>query len=306
MFTMMNEARHKVGVQGLAIAERAYQGAVAYARERVQGRPPVESPGQPATILGHPDVRRMLMVQRARIEAMRLLCYRAAADMDLARGHPDAAERGRRQARVDLLIPIVKAWCTDLGVDCASLAIQVHGGMGYVEETGAAQHLRDARITPIYEGTNGIQANDLVGRKLLRDRGRAMAALVSEMEATVAELDGAGLEGAAAALRAATAELRRTTDWVLEHGGSDPLQALAGATEYLHLCGYTVGGWLMGRAALAAREGEARGGAERDFYSAKRVTTRFYMAHILTLTGALGQSVRNGAAAVMDLPARWF
>ena len=306
MFTMMNEARHKVGVQGLAIAERAYQQAVAYARGRVQGQPPGSGPETVASILGHPDVRRLLMAQRARIEAMRLLCYQTAGDMDRARRAPDPDTRARAQTRVDLLIPVVKAWCTDLGVECTSLALQVHGGMGYVEETGVAQHYRDARITPIYEGTNGIQAIDLVGRKLLRDRGQGLEALLEDMEATVAELDAAGESDLSEPLAEAVAELRCTALWLLNEGARDPLQPLAGATEFLQLTGTTVGGWLMGRAALAARSGPARHPDDGDFYSAKQFTIRFYMDHILNLTGSSGRSIRNGAAAIMALPADRF
>ena len=306
MFTMMNEARHKVGVQGLAIAERAYQQAVAYARERVQGQPPQAAPQPSASILGHPDVRRMLMAQRARIEAMRLLCYQAAADMDRARRAPGADARARAQARVDLLIPVVKAWCTDLGVECTSLALQVHGGMGYVEETGVAQHYRDARITPIYEGTNGIQANDLVGRKLLRDRGQALEALLEDMETTVADLEAANQADLAEPLAEAVAELRCTALWLLNEGGRDPVEALAGASEFLHLTGTALGGWLMGRAALAALAGAAGNPGDAGFYSAKQITIRFYMHHILNLTGSSGRSIRNGAAAIMALPADRF
>jgi alkylation response protein AidB-like acyl-CoA dehydrogenase len=190
MFTMMNAARLNVGLQGVAIAERAYQQARDFARTRVQGRPLGLTPGgEPPPIIHHPDVRRMLLWMRAATEAMRALAYCAATTIDRARRHPEAGVRRAAQRRADLLIPVVKAWCTDLGVAVASTGIQVHGGMGYVEETGAAQHLRDARIAPIYEGTNGIQANDLVGRKLARDGGETAAALIAEIRATVTELD---------------------------------------------------------------------------------------------------------------------
>src|SRR5215475_7444574 len=188
MFTMMNEARQKVGLQGLGIAERAYQQAREYARERVQGRLPGRKSGDRVTIVHHPDVRRMLMTMKSQVEAMRAFGYVVAADIDLAHRHPDAAERRMRQDRVELLTPVLKGWCTELGVEIASLGVQVHGGMGYIEETGACQYLRDARIATIYEGTTGIQGGDLVGRKLATDQGAAMRMLVAEMRATEAEL----------------------------------------------------------------------------------------------------------------------
>src|ERR1700761_3083326 len=188
MFTMMNEARQKVGIQGLAIAERAYQQAREYAKERVQGRPASSKSGGAVAIVHHPDVQRMLLTMKSQIEAMRAFAYVMAADMDRAHRDPDAGERAGRQARVDLLIPVLKAWCTELGVEIASMGVEVHGGRGYVEETGACQFLRDARIAPIYEGTTGIQAADLAGRKLASDGGAAMAALIAEMRQAAAEL----------------------------------------------------------------------------------------------------------------------
>ena len=203
MFTMMNEARQKVGLQGLGIAERAYQQARDYARDRVQGRPPGRKGGERVTIVHHPDVRRMLMTMKSQVEAMRAFGYVVAPDIDFAHRHPDAAERRLRQDRVELLTPVLKGWCTELGVEIASLGVQVHGGMGYIEETGACQHLRDARIATIYEGTTGIQAGDLVGRKLATDQGAAMRALIAEMRAAEAELvraDDADLKPIATAL----------------------------------------------------------------------------------------------------------
>src|ERR1700746_437263 len=190
MFTMMNEARQKVGIQGLGIAEGAYQAARDYAKERVQGRPVGQRSGDRVTIIHHPDVRRMLLTMKSQLEAMRAFGSVLAADIDLAHKHPEAAERRRRQARVDLLTPVLKGWCTELGVDIASVGVQVHGGMGFVEETGAAQYLRDARIAPIYEGTTGIQAGDLVGRKLSTDNGSAMMELIEEMRAVEDRLGG--------------------------------------------------------------------------------------------------------------------
>src|SRR3954451_23151475 len=262
MFTMMNSERLGVGVQGLAIAERAYQQARDYARTRVQAQPagmPRELSTPP--IIYHPDVRRMLLSMRAATEAMRALAYFAAAGIDASRRAGAGEAQFRAQRRADLLIPVVKAWCTDLGVEVASTGVQVHGGMGYIEETGAAQYLRDARIAPIYEGTNGIQANDLVGRKLGRDRGEAARELIAEMRATMAELG--GLDGIRAPLETAIAALEQATEYLV---GAEPALAAAGSAPYLQLFGTVAGGWLMARLALAAR---GRGG---DFAAAKLAT----------------------------------
>ncbi|MGH7185772.1 MAG: acyl-CoA dehydrogenase, partial [Pseudomonadota bacterium] len=240
MFTMMNNARLGVGVQGLAVAERAYQAAVAYAKARVQSRPIEALDGGAAPIIRHPDVRRMLMTMKATIEAMRALAYTAVAALDKAKRHPDTEIRGRNQARVDLLTPVVKSWLTDCGCELASLGVQVHGGMGYIEEAGAAQFFRDVRITPIYEGTNGIQALDLLTRKLLRDEGAAVAALLAEMEVTLGELDSlpsADLAAIRTALADGVQALSATTDWLLEMGDKDLPRAAAGASPYLRLFG---------------------------------------------------------------------
>jgi alkylation response protein AidB-like acyl-CoA dehydrogenase len=279
MFTMMNHARLNIGVQGVAIAERAYQQARAFARERVQGRPVgAASASGKLPIIHHPDVRRMLLWMRAATEAMRALAYYAAAQIDRGRRDPDGAAA---QRRADLLIPVVKAWCTDLAVAVASTGIQVHGGMGYIEETGAAQHLRDARIAPIYEGTNGIQANDLVGRKLARDRGEAARELISEIWATALEAAGSpdfalaeigrALAGAIAPLETATAHLV----------AAEPDEAAAGAAPYLTLFGTVAGGWLMARQALAAERRRSAAGSDQAFLDAKRATARFYAEHFL-------------------------
>src|SRR5579864_4530824 len=219
MFTMMNEARQKVGIQGLAMAERAYQQAREYAKERVQGRLAASKSGGAVAIIHHPDVRRMLMTMKSQIEAMRAFAYVMAADMDRAHRDPDAGERARRQARVDLLIPVLKAWCTELGVEIASMGVQVHGGMGYIEETGACQFLRDARIAPIYEGTTGIQAADLAGRKLASDQGAGMAELVAEMRQAALELERSTdtqVASVGAALMAGVKALDDATAWMLQ------------------------------------------------------------------------------------------
>jgi len=307
MFTMMNEARLKVGLQGLAIADRAYQQALGYARQRVQGRPAGMREGERVTIIHHPDVRRMLMTMKAQIEAMRALCYTTAAAMDMARHHPDATTRAAQQARVDLLIPVVKGWCTELGVELTSLGIQVHGGMGYVEETGAAQHLRDARIATIYEGTTGIQGNDLVGRKLAQDGGQAMLALLEEMRAVVASLDEAGEE--LSALRRGFGEaldaLASATDWCVTTLAREPDAVLAQAVNYLMLSGVVCGGWQLARAALLAREQLAIG-EDPDFCRAKLLTACFYAEQILPRARALATTVQSGGASTLALTEEQF
>jgi alkylation response protein AidB-like acyl-CoA dehydrogenase len=302
MFTMMNAARLNVGLQGVAIAERAYQEARDFARVRVQGRPLGAAPGGAALpIVHHPDVRRMLLWMRSATEAMRALAYYAAATIDRGRRHPEAAARGAAQRRADLLIPAVKAWCTDLGVAVASTGIQVHGGMGYVEETGAAQHLRDARIAPIYEGTNGIQANDLVGRKLARDRGEAAGVLVAEMRGTAAALGRASavdLAAIAQPLQDGVAALDTATRYLVE---AEPAQAAAGAAPYLELFGTVCAGWLIARLALAAERRAAADPGEAAILSAKRATARFYAEHFLALApGHLPGVVGGGTVLAFD------
>jgi len=308
MFTMMNEARQKVGLQGLAIAERAYQAARDYAKERVQGRPVGQRSGDRVTIIHHPDVRRMLLTMKSQIEAMRGFGYVLAADVDLAHKHPDTAERQRHQERVDLLTPVLKGWCTELGVEIASLGIQVHGGMGFIEETGAAQHLRDARIATIYEGTTGIQAGDLVGRKLPADNGRAMAALIGEMCAVDAQLGGSDnldfpaiRENLAVGIQA----LEQATQWMLQTIGRDPDAALGASVNYMMLTGYVCGGWQMARAALVARA-RLNAGEDEDFCRAKIATARFYAEQILPKANALLTAVKSGASTALVLEEAQF
>jgi hypothetical protein len=293
MFTMMNNARMNIGLSGLAIAERAYQQALDYARNRVQLGP----------IIKHPDVRRMLMAMKAQTEAMRAVAYDATAWLDTAKRHPDAAQRATAQARIDLLTPVVKAWCTDLGVEIASLGVQVHGGMGYIEETGAAQHYRDARIAPIYEGTNGIQAIDLVTRKVLRDGGDAARAYVRDLRADVAAMNGAKLGPAAglpARVEQAADALERATEWLCEAGAAGEASALAGATPYLRIFGTVAGGAMMAKAAGVAAQRLAANG-EDTFYRTKLATAAFYGDHILPLAHALSDTVVNGAGSALAL-----
>jgi alkylation response protein AidB-like acyl-CoA dehydrogenase len=298
MFTMMNNARVAVGVQGLGIAERAYQQALAYARERVQGR----RGGRDATIVEHPDIRRMLLSMKSRIEAGRALLYVAGAAYDVSRVDPDAATRAAAHARFDLLTPVVKAWCTDNGVDIASMGVQIHGGMGFIEETGAAQHYRDARILPIYEGTNAIQALDLVGRKIVRDGGQAAGELTAEMTASAEAARDAGLARFAQALADGLDHLRHATDWLLATAPGDNDLALASATSYLALFGTVAGGWQMTRQALAARTMLQAGDGSRDFLEAKRATARFYMDQEMPKAAALAAIVTQGGDAVSQAP----
>jgi 3-(methylthio)propanoyl-CoA dehydrogenase len=301
MFTMMNNARLNVGLQGVAIAERAYQQARDFARQRVQGRPVTAKAAGAHPIIHHPDVRRMLLLMRAQTEAMRALAYYAAGAIDRARHHPDLAARERQQRRVDLLIPAVKAWCTDLGVEIASLGVQVHGGMGFIEETGAAQHLRDARIAPIYEGTNGIQANDLVGRKLLRDRGAAAGELIAEMRdigRALADEPGEDLAALARPLAAALDAVERATEWMVDHGESDPPRALAGAVPYLKQLATVAGGWLMAKSALAATARLRARAGDAGFNEAKLVSARFYAEHVLPAAPALLPAITGGGTVM--------
>ena len=286
MFTMMNSERLLVGVQGVAIAERAYQQALDYARTRVQSIPAgLPRDAGPLPIGHHPDVRRMLLQMRAATEAMRAVTYFAAAAIDKSR-RAEGEARFRAERRSDLLIPIVKAWCTDLGVEVASLGIQVHGGMGYIEETGAAQYWRDARIAPIYEGTNGIQANDLVGRKLGRDKGEAARDLFAEMRAGLPALASAPGGGR---LSAGLDALEQATVYLVE---VEPAHAAAGSTPYLALFGTVLGGWLLARMATAAMRYDAQ------FAALKRATAQFYAEHYLARAPSYLPAVLGGATVV--------
>ena len=299
MFTMMNSARLTVGLQGVAIAERATQAAEAYAATRVQGRPIGATETTP--IAAHPDVRRMLLSMRAQTEAARALVYSAGAALDVARNHPDPVERARAQARVDLLTPIVKGWCTDTGCEVASTGIQVHGGMGYIEDTGAAQHLRDARITPIYEGTNGIQANDLAFRKVARDGGVAARQLFGEMAHTQAEL-AAIAHPVGAVIRDRLVEnlaaLMAATDWVVETAQENQAAVAASAAHYLRMFGLVAGGWLMARSALAVLADTAGDPAYR---AAKLTHARFFADQILPQAAGLLLPVTEGWRSVLGV-----
>jgi 3-(methylsulfanyl)propanoyl-CoA dehydrogenase len=304
MFIMMNLARFDVGVQGLGIADRAWQQACAYAKERVQSADISERRGQPVTIIHHPDVRRMLMSMKTRVEAMRAVAYVTAAALDRAMCHPDEQQRMQAQAFVDLMIPVVKGWCTENAIDITSLGIQVHGGMGYVEETGAAQHFRDARICTIYEGTTGIQAKDLLGRKIARDQGATAKALIKMMRTTEKELanaKGEMLKAIHARTKAGINALEESVDWLVSHYTQDVKAAAAGSVPFLMLVGVVSGGWQMARAALIAQQRLDAGGADASFYLAKLGSARFYADHELTRAIALKEAIVNGAAGVLAL-----
>jgi alkylation response protein AidB-like acyl-CoA dehydrogenase len=294
MFTMMNNARLAVGLEGVAIAERAYQRARTFAEERIQGRDSASASKEPVAIIQHPDVRRMLLSMRCQTEAVRALAYFVSSRLDIAHRHPDGDVARKAQSYVDLLTPIVKAWSTDVGVEVANTGVQVHGGMGFIEETGAAQHLRDARIAPIYEGTNGIQAIDLAGRKIAREGGETMNTLIAEMRASVGAMGHPH-----ARLTKAIDELERATAWIVAGFAESPVTALAGAVPYLRLAGIAIGGWLMVRTLEAVK-------AEATDYphlaTRRQASVSFYARHFLTQAPGLADSVVDGSSVIADTP----
>jgi butyryl-CoA dehydrogenase len=307
MFIMMNAARFQVGLQGIAIAERAYQKAVSYAKDRVQSRA-VEGSRGAVPIIQHPDVRRLLMFMRANTEAARAVAYVAASQFDIAHQHPDESVRKRAKAAYDFLVPIVKGNSTEMSIDVASAGVQVHGGMGFIEETGAAQFYRDARILTIYEGTTAIQANDFVGRKTARDGGAVAKAFAAQMRATVDALVGEKQGDLAAirnALAAAIGDFEAAADFVVANFNADIRSVFAGSVPYLRLAGVVFGGWQMARAAqVAARKLAA--GEDADFMRAKIATARFYADHVLSASSGLRASIVNGAAGVLALTPEQF
>ncbi|MER2552556.1 MAG: acyl-CoA dehydrogenase [Thauera sp.] len=297
MFIMMNEARFGVGVQGLGLAERAWQMALGYARERVQGRDAVSGEaGKP--IIHHPDVKRMLLSMRARVMAMRALLYTAAGWFDIAHHHPDRALADKHGRYLDLLMPVAKGWCTEVGNDVCDDAIQVFGGMGFVEETGVAQHYRDARIITIYEGTTGIQANDLVGRKILREGGATLKELIVDLRASAAALSGAGLAEIGDGLGDAIDALESATEWMLANGREQLADVLAGAVPFLHLLGTVCGGWQLGRAALVAQVKQRAGDGDAVYLAGIVDLARFYVATIGPQAAAHAATVREAGAAL--------
>jgi len=308
MFIMMNAARYAVGMQGIAVAERAYQKAVAYARERVQSRPVDGSVPGAATIIHHPDVKRMLMTMRALTEGCRAMALVAAAAYDAAHAHPDAQARKRNHAFYEFMVPLVKGFSTEMSLEVASLGVQVHGGMGFIEETGAAQHLRDAKILTIYEGTTAIQANDLVGRKTARDGGAVARAVAAQIEATEGELAKHGSDNAKAMLkrlRAARQAFLDVVAFVVERGKSDPNAVFAGSVPYLMLGGNLAAGWQLARALLVA-ERQLAAGEHSEFLRAKVQTARFYADHILSRAPGLRDSIVDGAESVNGMALEAF
>ena len=307
MFVMMNAARYAVGVQGIAVAERAYQKAVAYARDRVQSRPVDGSMNQAAPIIHHPDVKRMLMTMRAYVEGCRAMALVAAAAEDAAHAHPDAQVRQQNQAFYEFMVPLIKGYSTEMSLEVTSLGVQVHGGMGFIEETGAAQHYRDARILPIYEGTTAIQANDLVGRKTARDGGATARAIASQIEATETALAARSSDAAKAMhkrLRAARLALLDVVGFIAggmaKGSAAGPNAVFAGSVPYLMLAGNVVAGWQMARALLVAEDRLAQG-VESDFMRAKINTARFYGDHLLSKVPGIRDSIVDGAEGVTEM-----
>ncbi|MGA9913886.1 acyl-CoA dehydrogenase [Paraburkholderia sp.] len=303
MFIMMNAARFAVGMQGVAMSDRAYQKAVAYAKDRVQSRPVDGSAKQSVAIIQHPDVRRMLATMRGLTEASRALAYVAAAHSDIAHRHPDEAKRAEHQAIYEYLVPIVKGWSTELSIDVTSLGVQVHGGMGFIEETGAAQYYRDARILPIYEGTTAIQANDLIGRKTVRDGGKVAKSLLAGVTETIEALgaqQGAAFDSMKTYLAQGHRSLAAVVDFVVANTKSDPNAVFAGSVPYLKLAGVVLGGWQMARALLVAAE---KRDEDPSFYGAKIATAQFYAEHVLPLASALEASIvsAKGGESVLAL-----
>lgn len=299
MFVMVNSARFNVGLEGVALSERAYQQALAYARERVQGRA-VGGGAVSVPIIQHPDVRRMLLVMRSQAEAMRAVAYVLAAERDLAARHDDPVIRRERQAFVDLMIPIFKGWASETGIDVTSTSIQVHGGLGYIEESGVSQPLRDVRVSTIYEGTTSIQAHDLVERKLVRDGGAALRAWLSQVHLTLnllGQAEGDDLASIEFNLSSAVESLQAAAEWALANYRERPLEVLAGSVPLLRLCGIVAGGWQMARAALAAK----RLHGDPAFLRRKLLSARFYATHVLPQAEGLAVIAMHGGESVMAL-----
>lgn len=303
MFTMMNNARLSVGVQGVAIAERAYQLALGYARERVQSRKLGSDSKESVAIIEHPDVKRMLLSMKSRTEAARSMALYVAGKLDISKSHPDPDIRQNAFAYVDLLTPVVKAWSSDIGIDVASTGIQVHGGAGFIEESGAAQHLRDARILTIYEGTNGIQANDLVGRKIGRDAGKSFKVFYREILRFLDDLEQETpneLVTMRINLRRALDALDRSTDWIVDTFPTEPLEVAAGAVPYLDLMGRTVGGWLLAKSAvIAARQLASKSGDPRHL-AGKLLSAQYFADHVLIGSESLLESIIHGSNSITE------
>lgn len=310
MFKMMNNARLGVGVEGLAVAERALQLASDYAQDRRQGRAVGSPAGEQSLIIDHADVRRMLLTMRAYTDAMRAVLYLNAAYLDIANQHSDTDTAQDASDRAELLTPISKGWCTDLGCEMTSLGIQVHGGYGYIEETGAAQHFRDARISPIYEGTNGIQAIDLVGRKVPMKNGAVIKELLNEIQQFSQGLDGSSEEFVSIKknLEEALVATEEATDWIFARGAENPNDVMAGATPYLKMLGQLVGGWLLARQAVFAEE-QVKNGSDKfdtEYLNSKIVTARFYAEQLLPISGSQLNAVTAGSSDLYAMQAEGF
>ena len=308
MFIMMNSARYAVGMQGIAVAERAYQKAVSFAKDRVQSRPVDGSIKASAPIIHHPDVKRMLMTMRAYTEGCRAMASVAASAYDASHHHPDVDVRKQNLAFYEFMVPLVKGYSTEMSLEVTSLGVQVHGGMGFIEETGAAQYYRDAKILTIYEGTTAIQANDLVGRKTMRDGGQTARGITAQMASTEAELIQQGSADAlvmAKRLKAAREALMDVIDFVVAHTKASPNAVFAGSVPYLMLAGNAVAGWQMARSLLVAQEQMSQG-VEVDFMKAKITTARFYADHLLTKAPGMRDSIVEGAECVTALALEAF
>jgi hypothetical protein len=304
MFTMMNEARQGVGIQSLGVSERSYQQALAYARERLQGTRP---DGSRFPIIEFPDVRRMLMLMKAATEAMRGLAYIAAAEGDRERAAKSSGEAGKHAARTGVYTPIVKGWMSELCQEITYLGMQVHGGMGYVEETGSAQHYRDARIMTIYEGTTGIQAVDLAGRKTLGDSGEAVQSLLDDIQSTADEMSGVeGLAVMGAALTDAVNSAADAKSWLLSNAAEDLNAAGSISVNYMMLLGYLCGAWVMGRSSLKAGHLLETGGGDESFLDAKQKTAQFYFDHFLPRAGSCLAAIKAGSKSIMALDVEQF
>jgi 3-(methylthio)propanoyl-CoA dehydrogenase len=303
MFIMMNSARLSVGSEGYAVGERALQRASDWARTRVQGKPPVAQPQGPVPIIHHPDVKRMLLTMKAQTEAARALTLYTAFQFDVAEHDPDPATRDAARARAELLTPIVKGWCTETGNEVTAIGVQVHGGMGFIEETGAAQYVRDVRITTIYEGTTGIQSNDLIGRKFARDQGAALTAFLTEMDGELRALSVVDptVDAVKKAALDAVSLLREASRALLKTLATRQDAGMAVSVPFLKLCGYVTGGWLLAKSAALSIGKTA--GPERDFYAAKIRTAAFYAAQILPQAAALARVVESGGNSVVETDA---
>ncbi len=315
MFVMMNAARLGVALEGVSIGERSYQHALVWARERVQGRPTTPVPAslganpKSVPIIYHPDIKRMLLTMRAYTEASRALSYWTAKCLDVAKHSANEGEKRMNQALVDLMIPIVKGWSTEVAIQVTSLGVQIHGGMGFIEETGAAQYYRDSRISAIYEGTTGIQANDLVGRKVGREGGQTALTLIAEMQKTLVPLNASSdvnLKAIGKHLSRGLEDFKRATEWIALTFKENQGAVNAGAVQYLMLAGSVCGGWIMARSAIVASEMLAKNEGDSDFLKAKVITARFFADHILPFADGYAEAVINGSSSVLAMEESYF